>query len=77
MKVTGYVWIVRTYYINIQKIGIVCDNGETYAYTLRLPLPKLGQTVTRAGNDMWNLRGDRFYPLTKLHKLLYGIEHEI
>lgn len=77
MKVTGYVWIVHSDYIGIHKIGIVCDDGKTYAYTLRRPLPKLGQTITRDGNDMWDLRGDRFYPLTKLHKHLYGLEHGV
>lgn len=75
MKVTGYVWITHSFYANIHKIGIICDDGNTYAYTLRRPLPKLGQSVQEL--DMGSLRGGRFDSLTKLHKLLYGLEYEI
>jgi hypothetical protein len=77
ITVIDYVWIVYTQYRSIHKIGVVCDNGRAYACTKKEPVPKLGQKVDPVSDSVWNLQGDTYHPLTKLHKHLYGLEHEI
>ncbi len=78
MKVTGYVWIEQTGYLGVHDIGVVCDNGKFYACSRYYHIPELGQEVNEVTGKIWNLNiYSRYVPLTKLHKLLYGIEHEI
>jgi hypothetical protein len=75
--VVDHIWITYTMYKSVHQIGIVCDNGRAYACTDRRPIPKLGQEVDQDIDRTWNLQGDRYHPLTKLHKHLAGLEHEI
>lgn len=74
MKVTGYVWIQKTGYVGVHDIGIVCDDGQAYAHTNYVNLPKIGDNVLDARVWVLNRQFDDFI-FTKLHKLLAGIEN--
>lgn len=75
MKVTGYVWVEKTGYVGVHDIGVVCDNEESYACSMYYAIPELGQEVNEDTGRIWTLQNYcRYVPLTKLHKLLYGVE---
>lgn len=76
MKVTGYVYIAKTWYLHCHRVGVTTDTGLSYAIPSHRDIPKTGEAV----NTQWSYelsRQDFYVPLTKLHKHLHGLEHEI
>lgn len=74
MKVTGYVYIERTWYISCHCVGVTTDCGTSFAISSHRAIPKKGEDIVPRWSYELDVL-DSYSPLTKLHKLLYGIEN--
>jgi hypothetical protein len=77
MKVTGYVYILETGYIDVYKEGVIVeDRYYPYAVMKSENFPKIGQTI-KSNYAIFTLNpkhGHRYIPMSKLAKYLYGID---
>jgi hypothetical protein len=72
MKVVAYLTIDKAPYVGVHNVGVLCDNGISYAISITYPLPKLGYDIENI-KCKWILYLDptfKFRPRTKLCEYL-------